>query len=90
MKSMFNRRLYIGMRILSALFNPYIAPFLSFVVLFFFTYLTVLPLSYRLYVLSIVWVFTIFLPALGIYLFRRVNGWQSGVFRERKKDIYPL
>lgn len=87
---MLDRRLYMGMRILSALFNPYMAPFLAFVVLFFFTYLTILPLSYRLFVLSIVCVFTLLLPALGIYLFRRVNGWNIHVFRDRKKRYMPF
>lgn len=87
---MLDRRLYSGMKILSAVFNPFIAPFLAFTVLFFLTYLAMLPFNYRLFVLSIVLSFTILLPTLGIYLFRRVNGWGIRAFRDRKKRYMPF
>ena len=86
---MLDRRLYMGMRILSAIFNPFIVPFLAFVVLFFFTYLAMLPLNYRLFVLAIVYSFTIILPTVGIFLFRKVNKWGFGAFRDRKKRYVP-
>ena len=62
MKQMLDRRFYKGLRLLSALCTPFVAPFLAFVVLFFFTYLAILPLSYRLLVLLIVYLFTISSP----------------------------
>ena len=89
MRPMLNRRFYQGMRIFSALFNPFQAPFLAFFVLFFFTYLTILPLFYRLFVLTIVYIFTIALPTFGFYLYRRLMGWRLGAYRDRKKRLIP-
>jgi hypothetical protein len=74
---------------ISAIFNPFFAPFLAFVILFIFTYLNMLPLSYRFFILALVFVFTIFLPTLGIRLFRHLNGWGIRAFRDRKKRYMP-
>ena len=89
MKQMLDRRFYKGLRLLSALCTPFVAPFLAFVVLFFFTYLAILPLSYRLLVLLIVYLFTIFLPAMGFHLYRRLMGWKLSAWRDRKKRLVP-
>lgn len=89
MKQMLNRRFYKALRLISALCTPFVAPFLAFVVLFFFTYLAILPLSYRLLVLLIVYLFTIFLPAMGFHLYRRLMGWKLSAWRDRRKRLVP-
>nr|WP_321425392.1 hypothetical protein [uncultured Bacteroides sp.] len=76
-------------RIISAIFNPFIVPFLAFGVLFFFSYLNMLPLTYRLVVLGVVYAFTILLPTIAIFFFRKINGWGMGVFKDRKKRFVP-
>jgi len=76
-------------KIISAIFNPFIVPFLAFGVLFFFSYLNMLPLMYRLVVLGVVYAFTILLPTLSIFFFRKINGWGLGVFMDRRKRFVP-
>lgn len=76
-------------RILTILTTPFIVPTLSFVLLFFFTYLRILPTPYQLVVLSIVFSFTFLLPMLTIYLFQKVNGWGIRELGERKKRFIP-
>ncbi len=76
-------------KIISAIFNPFVVPFLAFLVLFFCSYLSMLPLTYRLIVLGIVYAFTILLPMIAIFFFRKINGWGIGAFRDRRKRFVP-
>ena len=76
-------------KIISAIFNPFVVPFLAFLVLFFCSYLSMLPLTYRFIVLGIVYAFTILLPMIAIFFFRKINGWGFGAFRDRKKRFVP-
>ncbi|BEG99909.1 hypothetical protein [Bacteroides sedimenti] len=76
-------------RIISGIFNPFIVPFLAFMALFFFSYLSMLPLTYRLVVLGVVYAFTILMPTLTIFFFRKINGWGMRAFRDRKKRFVP-
>ena len=74
--------LYRASRVISAVFTPFMLPFVAFVLLFTFTYLRILPLRYKLTVLCIVYCFTILLPMLGIYLMQkstdgRFTNWAS-------------
>ena len=40
--------LYMASRIISAIFTPFMAPIVAFLILFFFSYLRILPLGYKL------------------------------------------
>ena len=51
-------------RVVSAVFTPFSIPFLAYLVLFFLTYLRMMPLTYKVIVLAVVYCFTIFLPTL--------------------------
>jgi membrane-associated phospholipid phosphatase len=90
MKLGFNRNAHTAMRLFSLLFSPFQGTFIAFVVLFFFTYLTHIPLLYRLFVLLLIYLFTILLPTFGLYLYRRINGWQGhSAFRHRHRRFIP-
>ncbi len=82
-------KIIISAKVISAVFNPFIVPFIAFLVLFVFSYLNMLPLVYRLIVLGIVYAFTILMPALAIFFFRKINGWGITAFRDRKKRFVP-
>ena len=82
-------KLFIAARIISAVFTPFMVPFVAFLLLFFFTYLRVLPLQYKLTVLIMVYCFTILLPMLGIYLLQKINGWTLQELGNRKKRFIP-
>lgn len=63
-----------GARILSRIFTPFSFPFLSFLILFVFTHLSI---SFRardtFYILEIVFRFTIILPIISIFFLHKIN-----------------
>lgn len=84
--------LFMSSRIISAVFTPFMVPFVAFVMLFCFTYLRIMPFQYKVTVLAMIYCFTILLPMLAIYLFQKINGWgirELGV-RERRFIPYGL
>ena len=81
--------LYLTARIISSIFSPFWTPLLGFVLLFFFTYLSIMPMSYKLTVLSLVFCFTVLLPIIGIFFYQKVNGWGIKELGERKKRFIP-
>lgn len=79
-KAVERKRLMQAAKLLSAVFSPFYAPILAFLWLFFFSYLQLYPLAYKIYILVSVFFYTILMPRLSIYLIRRVNkwtGWQA-------------
>ena len=78
-----------GARVLSVVSRPYYMPVTGFLVLFTFTYLSLLPLFYKLLVLSMVWVFTIALPRLCVFVWRKLNGWAPMQLRLRERRAVP-
>lgn len=77
-------------RVISVLFTPFSIPFLSFLVLFLFSYLRIMPMMYKLFVLGIVYCFTILTPTITIFLFRKINGFARQELGERKKRYMPI
>ena len=65
------------------------APIVAFLILFFFSYLRILPLGYKLRVLLMVYCFTVLLPMIGIYLLHKVNGWTLHELSYREKRFIP-
>lgn len=77
-------------RVISALFTPFSIPFVAFLLLFLVSYLRIMPLSYKLIVLGIVYCFTIMLPTLTIFLFRKLNGFSPAELGERRHRYVPF
>lgn len=75
--------------IVSMVFNPFWIPLLAFVLLFSFTYLRIMPLQFKVFVLSLVASFTILAPSLFIYIYKRMNGWQLQDLSQRKRRFIP-
>lgn len=76
-------------RIVSIVFTPFMAPLFTFVILFFFTYLHVFPLSYKLYILSLVSAYTVFIPMLTIYAYQKLTGGGIRALKLRHKRFAP-
>ena len=56
-----NSPLEVSSRIISGIFTPFMIPFCGyFFLLFFFTYLRIMPIQYKLIVLGIVYLFHLF------------------------------
>lgn len=85
-----NRAMRRTARFLSWTFTPFAIPFLAFLILFLFSYLRIMPLAYKLIVLGVVYSFTILMPTITIFLFRKINGFALDELSERKKRYIPF
>ncbi|MDR0892973.1 MAG: phosphatase PAP2 family protein [Mediterranea sp.] len=77
-------------RLTSAVFTPFYIPFLCFLVLFLCTYLSMMPIRYKIIVLGIVYCFTILTPMVSIFLFRKINGLLAEEMSQRKNRYMPI
>lgn len=81
--------LYLTARVISGIFSPFLTPFIAFLLLFSFTYLNIMPWSYKTTILSLVFCFTTLLPMLGIFFFQKINGMGIKELNERKRRLIP-
>ena len=77
-------------KVVSAVFTPFAIPFAAFLVLFLFSYLRITPPVFKVLVLGIVYGFTILMPTLTIFLFRKINGFTTDDLRVRKHRFMPF
>lgn len=85
-----DRTLIRTARVISAIFTPFSIPFLAFLILFLFSYLRIMPIQYKLIVLGVVYCFTILMPTLTIFLFRKINCFSPEDLGERKRRFMPF
>ena len=83
------RQIIIAARVISMLFTPFYLPILGLLVLFFLTYLNQYPLRYKIFVLAVVYFFTILLPTFFIHLYRNYQGWTPIELGSRERRIVP-
>lgn len=83
------KHIILAARIISALFMPFYLPLVGLIALFMFSYLSMLPLAYKIYVLAVVYLFTILMPTLLIYLYRRFHGWSLLELGKRERRMVP-
>lgn len=76
-------------RFVSLVFTPFYLPIVGLIVLFWFSYLSLLPWSYKLLVLFMVYIFTILLPTTIIRFYRRYHGWTLLEFGHRERRMVP-
>lgn len=77
-------------RFISWILTPSLIPLLAFVVLFWFSYLRIMPMQYKLIVLGVIYCFTILAPTVTIFLFRRINGFGIKEMSGRKGRYIPF
>ncbi len=76
-------------QVISMLFSPFYLPVIALIALFMFSYLSMLPVFYKLFLLALVYVFTVVLPRLSIFCFRRVKGWTRHQMSRRERRYVP-
>ncbi len=86
---MMNKYLIQVARVISVLFTPFYFPVIAFIALMLFSYMSLLPTSVKLTVLVIVYAFTVVLPLLSIYLYRKINGWTRLKASHRPRRMVP-
>jgi hypothetical protein len=78
-------------KITSWILNPFSIPFLAFLILLVFSYLRIMPTAYKLIVLSVVYCFTILMPTITIFIFKKINGFATyELSRDRNKRYVPF
>ena len=85
-----NTRQLIRMaKLLSSLFMPLYAPLWVFFGLFLFSYLKMLPWGYKLFILGMVYLFTVFIPTVGISFIRIFKRWTRWELSHREHRHMP-
>jgi len=83
------RKLIPLARTLSLLFTPFYLPTVSMIALFVFSYLSMLPFSYKMQVTVATYFFTILLPTMLIHAYRRYHGWSLLHLARRERRMVP-
>lgn len=76
-------------KVLSVLFTPFYLPILGLLILFIFSYLSLLPLTYKLFLLLMFYLFTVFLSTALIRFYRRYQGWTLIELGSRERRAIP-
>lgn len=76
-------------KVISLLFKPFYFPVIAFAALLLFSYMSLLPMSVKVTVIVVVYVFTVALPLLAIYLYRKINGWTRHQASRRTNRLVP-
>lgn len=83
------KHLILMAKALSAIFSPFHLPVVGLVILFLFSYLSFLPLGVKIYILLMVYTFTILLPTAMIRLYRRYQGWTRIQLGVKERRVVP-
>lgn len=73
----------------SLLSSPFYLPLIGLAVLFTFSYLSLLPLSYKAMALATVYLFTVFAPTNIIKAYNRYHGWTPFELGTRERRMIP-
>jgi len=83
------RLLLVAARWLSNIFRPEFMPLVGFVALFLFTYLNLLPWTFKGAVLVLIACGTVLLPRWTIVFWRKARGWDPHLLRQRENRFFP-
>lgn len=79
----------VAARLLSDVFRPSYYPLMGFAILLMFTYLSQLPWAFKVGILIIVYLFTHFIPMVGVYAFRQSRSLTRHQLLVRHNRIVP-
>lgn len=76
-------------RIMSMIFTPFYLPIVGLIALFIFSYMSLLPMMYKLVMLTMVYLLTVVAPSLLIHLYRLCQGWTSHELGRKERRLVP-
>ena len=76
-------------KVLSTVFTPFYLPIVGLAGLLTFSYLSMLPWLYKLFLLLMVYIFTIILPTALIRLYRHYQGWTLIELGSKERRMIP-
>lgn len=86
---MINKNIILAAKVISLVFTPFYLPLVALIMLFLFSYLSMLPLFYKVFVLLLVYLMTILLPTFIIHVYRRYQNWSLLQMSLRKRRVVP-
>ena len=86
---MTNKQILVLAKMFTLLFAPHYFPLLCLLVLMGFSYMRIFPLNYKIFLLIIVYLFTIAIPLLLIFLYRKVVGITRRQMSQREMRTMP-
>ena len=89
MKKPHNLGVLLYAHIVSLMFRPSYYPLVGFAVMFTTTYLSLLPWMFKLWILAVVYLFTVLIPWGGVVLYRKAHGWSAAELRHRHRRFVP-
>lgn len=84
-----NRYIILSAQIISTLFTPFYMPTVAFVVLLTFSYLRQLAIGEKIYMVTLIYMFTVLFPRVIIYFYRKHNGWSREQLNKRSNRYAP-
>lgn len=76
-------------RIMSMIFTPFYLPIVGLIALFIFSYMSLLPMMYKLVMLAMVYLLTVVAPSLLIHLYRLCQEWTSHELGRKERRLVP-
>ena len=76
-------------RLMSMIFTPFYLPIVGLIALFIFSYMSLLPMMYKLVMLAMVYLLTVMAPSLLIHLYRLCQGWTSHELGRKERRLVP-
>lgn len=76
-------------RIMSMIFTPFYLPIVGLIALFIFSYMSLLPMMYKLVMLAMVYLLTVVAPSLLIHLYRLCQGWTPHELGRKERRLVP-
>ena len=81
--------LLLSARYISLLFTPFFLPVMGLIALFVFSYLSMMPMMYKVTVVIMVWLFTVVLPQVLIRIYRHYQGLSLLRVLKREERMIP-
>lgn len=76
-------------RLMSMIITPFYLPIVGLIALFIFSYMSLLPMMYKLVMLAMVYLLTVVAPSLLIHLYRLCQGWTSHELGRKERRLVP-
>lgn len=83
------KNIILTAKILSMVFTPFYLPIVGLAGLLLFSYLGMLPWKYKIFLLLMVYIFTIMLPTALIRLYRKYQGWTLIELGNKERRMIP-
>ena len=71
------------------LLTPFYLPVMGILAIFFFSYLSMFPWQFKVSLVVIVYLFTVFIPTVLIHLYRQYQGWTLLQLGQKERRMVP-